>query len=408
MKILMVNKFLHPNGGSETYIFKLGEEFLRQGHEVQYFGMEHEKRVVGNRAEVYTGNMDFHTGKLQKLLYPFKIIYSREAYQKMWKVLEDFQPDVVHLNNINFQLTPSVIEAVKKYRKKNKKDVKIIATAHDYQWVCPNHMLMIPSSKQMCFACKGGKYMNCSKNKCIHNSLVKSVLGTVEAYFYQWKGTYKAVDKIICPSEFINEKLSANPVFKDKTVTLHNFIAPDKKGESSTKLPKLPKEYVVYFGRYAEEKGIPALLEVCKKLPHIDFVFAGTGPMEREVNKVENIQNVGFQTGSNLEQLISNAKFFVFPSQWYENCPFAVIEAQLLGTPVVASDLGGTKELVAHQQTGELYPGEDVKELEKTIEALWQDEERIRTYQSNCKKVQFDSLEEYSRKILDLYSYEKF
>ena len=104
-----------------------------------------------------------------------------------------------------------------------------------------------------------------------------------------------------------------------------------------------------------------------------------------------------------MEQLISDAKFFVFPSQWYENCPFAVIEAQLLGTPVVASDLGGTKELVAHQQTGELYSGKDVKELEKTMEALWQDEERIRTYQSNCKKVQFDSLEEYSRKILDLY-----
>lgn len=41
MKILMVNKFLHPNGGSETYIFQLGEELQKRGHEVQYFGMEH-------------------------------------------------------------------------------------------------------------------------------------------------------------------------------------------------------------------------------------------------------------------------------------------------------------------------------------------------------------------------------
>ena len=39
MKILLVNKFLYPNGGSETYIFELGKELLRQGHEVQYFGM---------------------------------------------------------------------------------------------------------------------------------------------------------------------------------------------------------------------------------------------------------------------------------------------------------------------------------------------------------------------------------
>ena len=79
MKILMVNKFLHPNGGSETYIFKLGNELKRQGHEVEYFGMEHEGRIVGNHAQVYTRNMDFHTGKLQKLLYPLIIISSGEA-----------------------------------------------------------------------------------------------------------------------------------------------------------------------------------------------------------------------------------------------------------------------------------------------------------------------------------------
>lgn len=399
----MVNKFLHPNGGSETYIFKLGEELVRQGHEAQYFGMEHEKRAVGNHAEVYTSNMDFHTGKLQKLLYPFKIIYSKEAYGKMMQVLNDFRPDVVHLNNINFQLTPSVIDAVKKYRKKTGRMVKIIATAHDYQWVCPNHMMMIPSSKQMCFACEGGKYLNCSKNKCIHNSLVKSALGSVEAYFYKWNGIYKAIDKVICPSEFLNTKLSTNPVFKGKTITLHNFITPTQEEQNKISLPKLPKEYVIYFGRYAEEKGIPALLKVCKKLSHIDFVFAGNGPLEAEVNRVDNILNVGFQTGSNLKQLISNAKFFVFPSQWYENCPFAVIESQLLGTPVVASDLGGTKELVKDKQTGELYPGEDSDALEKAIEMLWQDEEKVQRYRINCKQMEFDSLEEYCKKILELY-----
>ena len=50
MKILMVNKFLYPNGGSETYLFETGKQLQRMGHEVQYFGMEHEGRIVGNRA----------------------------------------------------------------------------------------------------------------------------------------------------------------------------------------------------------------------------------------------------------------------------------------------------------------------------------------------------------------------
>ena len=80
MKILMINKFLYPNGGSETYIFKLGEYLISQGHEVQYFGMEHEGRCVGNSVDAYTSDMDFHNAsKLDKLTYPLKTIYSAEA-----------------------------------------------------------------------------------------------------------------------------------------------------------------------------------------------------------------------------------------------------------------------------------------------------------------------------------------
>ena len=56
MKIFMVNKFLYPNGGLETYIFKLGEYLQAHGHEVQYFGMEHEGRIVGNRVDAYEDN----------------------------------------------------------------------------------------------------------------------------------------------------------------------------------------------------------------------------------------------------------------------------------------------------------------------------------------------------------------
>ena len=53
MRVLIINKFLYPNGGSETYIFKLGEVLEQHGHEVQYFGMEHKGRCVGNRVNAY-------------------------------------------------------------------------------------------------------------------------------------------------------------------------------------------------------------------------------------------------------------------------------------------------------------------------------------------------------------------
>ena len=64
MRILIVNKFLYPNGGSETYIFKIGQQLQKMGHEVQYFGMEHENRIVGNRVESYTRNMNLKDMKL--------------------------------------------------------------------------------------------------------------------------------------------------------------------------------------------------------------------------------------------------------------------------------------------------------------------------------------------------------
>jgi hypothetical protein len=132
MKILLINKFLYPNGGSETYIFKLGQQLTDMGHEVQYFGMEHEGRIVGNRVEAYTSDMDFHGGsKLAKLTYPIKTIYSSEARKKLRLVLEDFRPDVCHLNNFNYQLTPSIILEIRKWSK----DCKILYTAHDLQLV---------------------------------------------------------------------------------------------------------------------------------------------------------------------------------------------------------------------------------------------------------------------------------
>ena len=104
MKILMINKFLHPNGGSETYMFELGRFFAENGHEVEYFGMEHEGRIVGNRLNEYTSDMDFHgKNSLSKITYPIKTIYSKEARQKLHRVLEDFKPDVCHINNFNYQ-----------------------------------------------------------------------------------------------------------------------------------------------------------------------------------------------------------------------------------------------------------------------------------------------------------------
>lgn len=362
MKILMVNKFLYPKGGSETYIFKLGAYMQSQGHEVQYFGMEHPNRVVGNRVNAYTSNMDFHGGSvLTKLTYPIKTVYSLEARKKLRLVLDDFQPDVCHLNNFNYQLTPSIILEIRKWEKQTGHKCKILYTAHDGQLVCPNHMMKNPNTNEICEKCLGGHYLNCTKGKCIHGSLAKSLVGSMEAFFWNWMGVYKKIDTIICPSRFMKSKLDTDPVLATKTVALHNFVDPVEKKEIQK------KDYVLYFGRYSQEKGIATLVKAAKALPDIPFVFAGSGPLEHLLEGVPNIKNMGFQTGEALETLIREARFSVCPSECYENCPFSVMESQIYGTPVLGANIGGIPELIRIGETGELFESGNAEALRDSI-----------------------------------------
>lgn len=387
MKVLMINKFLYPNGGSETYIFKIGEWLEKNGHEVQYFGMEHAGRCVGNRVNAYTSDMDFHGGSVfSKLTYPIKTIYSSEARKQIRKVLDDFKPDVCHINNFNYQLTPSIILEIKKWNK----NCKIVFTAHDYQLVCPNHMCNNPNTHQNCEKCLGGHFINCAKGKCIHGSTAKSAIGTMEAMLWNGNGVYKNFDKIICCSEFLKKKMDTNPVFAERTIALHNFV------EKVENRDVEKKDYVLYFGRFSEEKGIGTLIQAAKELPDVQFIFAGTGPLESEISGVKNIKNVGFQKGDALEKLIIEAKFSVYPSEWYENCPFSVMESQMYGTPVLGADIGGIPELIEVGKTGELFESGNKEELKSKIREMSNKQYKV-------DSVSFDTVDEYCQKLMKIY-----
>ena len=401
MKILIVNKFLYPNGGSETYIFRIGEQLEKMGHEVQYFGMEHERRIVGNHVECYTTNMDFHTGKLSRILYPFKIIYSREARQKIGRVLYDFEPDAVHLNNFNFQLTPSILYAIDEYRRKTGRKVKVVFTAHDSQLVCPNHLMQQYISQERCTRCIGGSPWNCAKYKCIHGSFSKSLIGSIETWIYRKLKTYRLIDVAICPSKFMKDKLDTCPQLQGKTVVMHNFV----ESTNTVKKALATEPYVLYFGRYSEEKGISTLLRVCKELPSIRFVFAGNGPLEKEVQKTDNIVNKGFLTGKNLVELIQNAVFSVFPSECNENCPFSVMESLMYGTPVIGANIGGVSELIKEGVNGYLFESGNKKELLDKINNLWNKPEELDRLAEGCREIRFDTIDQYCEKLLKYYLY---
>ncbi len=393
----MINKFLHPQGGSETYLFRVGAQLQRQGHQVQYFGMDSENRCLNNRVGAYTSAMDFHSqNPLRMLSCAFRTIYSREARRKLRQVLEDFQPEVCHLNNFHYQLTPSILLEIRKWSRQSGHLCKILYTAHDYQLVCPNHMCRNLRTGKTCEECLEGKFFSCVKNRCIHASVLKSGMGALEAIFWNKMGVYRQLDKIICCSRFLKTKLDRNPILAGKTTVMHNFA--EKEYAIGQK-----KDYVLFFGRYSQEKGVLTLLQAARKLPQIPFVFAGSGPLAESIRDVPNIQDVGFQSGETLKTWIREAKFTVCPSETYENCPFAVLESISLGTPVLGAEIGGIPELIRDGVDGALFESGNEKALREAILSLWEDPQRLKRWSENCKTADFPTEEAYVHWLLEEY-----
>ncbi len=396
MKILMVNKFLYPRGGSESYMLKLGQELSRLGHEIQYFGMYDEKNTVGNSAGMYTSNMDFHASRAERFLYPFKIIYSKESEKKIGKVLDDFKPDIVHMNNINFQLTPSIIYAVKK------RNIPLVQTVHDYQMICPNHLLYSFTETKSCDRCINGSKWNCLKHKCIHDSAVKSLLGVIEAKFYSILKTYQKVDLYVCPSRFLENKLmAASDLYQGKTFTIHNFI--EKKAPAQKKDGEEP--YILYLGRLSKEKGVELLAETARLLPNRRFAVAGNGPDDRCLQGIPNVDLLGFVSGDALTELMTNAAVLLLPSVCYENCPLSILEAHSMGVPVVTMNSGGMAELVEDGKTGVLVKAPTAEAVAEAIGACMDDPAFHQTLRVNCEEEGKKIMEvgEYSRILIEKY-----
>lgn len=398
MKILLVNKFLYPKGGAETYVLKLGEVLTAKGHKVEYFGLENEKNTVGNSANAYVSDMDFNQGVKKNLKAPFRIIYSKEARKKIRQVLYSFEPDAVHLNNIQFHLTPSIILEINKYRKKTGRNVKIVYTAHDYQLICPSHGLF-DVNINVCEKCLGGNYTHCLRTKCMKNSRAKSLLAMLDAYYWKFSKAYSYIDTIVCPSEFLKKKLDTQKRFADKTVAIHNFF--EIQPLNDVQIQK--EDYVLEFGHLCKDKGTFTLLEVAKRMPDVKFVFAGYGVAESEIKNTKNAEFVGFKTGEELKMLIAKAKCSVYPSEWYENCPFSVMESQVYLTPVVASRMGGIPELIAEGKTGLMFEAGNADDLEKKLRYLLFEDGVLEQYTKNCENVVFETPDSYYEKMMSIY-----
>ena len=399
MKVLLVNKFHWMKGGSETYYFELGKLLEEHGHEVAYFSMENEKNIKTGNKEYFVKASDMNSKDVTKAL---SVIYSKENKKVMEKALDEFKPDIVHVNNFQRQLTASVIDAAKE------RNIPVVFTAHDVQAICPAILMMDPN-RNICEACMGGKYINCIKKKCIKNSMLKSVLGAIEGKYYRNTKVYtNKIDFVLPPSEFYMNKLIKDGIPKDKITYIHNFIdvdAFDVKTEDDG--------YALYFGRLSREKGIINLINAFAKLDKGTLYIAGDGPEKAEVeevikeNKLEKrVKLLGFLNKDEMKETVRKCKFVVVPSIWYENCPYSVIETLCTGKPVIGADIGGIPELVKDNENGFIYKYDDINELADKMKILFEDDKLVKKFSKQAKEIAKEqySKENYYKKIIKIYN----
>lgn len=389
MKILLANKFYYRRGGDCIYMLNLEKLLKAHGHDVAVFAMDYPENLDTPWKKYFPKNMS----KLMAFTRPFG---SHEVKSKFKKQLDDFKPDVVHLNNVHTQLSPVMAELAQQ------RGIKVVWTLHDYKLLCPRYDCL-KNGNTICETCFKGDKKACLDNKCMKGSKLASFIGFKEAIVWNRERLEASTDVFICPSQFMADKMVQGGFSKSKMQTLCNFIDVEKCKFSSTDgtddVELLPKkeDYYCFIGRLSHEKGAKTLIEAANQLPY-KLVIIGGGPLMDELKSVAhtNIEFVGFKQWDDIKQLVGKARFSVIPSEWYENNPLSVIEAQCLGTPVLGANIGGIPEL-----TDYTFSSGNIADLKTKIEKMWNSEFDYQQIASDAQH-RYDA-ETYYDKLINIY-----
>ena len=360
MKILLANKFYYRRGGDCIYMLNLELLLRKYGHEVAIFAMDYPDNLETPWRKYFPSEIKFKPGlgMVEAFLRP---LGTNEVKRKFSALLDEFKPDVVHLNNIHTQLSPIIAELA------HKRGIKVVWTLHDLKLLCPRYDCL-RNGKIACEECFMDK-RKVLEYKCMKNSIVASFLAYKEAVSWNRERLERCTDIFICPSLFIANKMIQAGFDKTKMCTLCNFIDIEKtRKQEYNKL-----DYYCFIGRLSNEKGVVTLVKAASQLPY-KLKIIGEGPLMEELKilcKGTNIEFVGYKQWSEIKELLGRARFSVISSECNENNPLSVIEAQCLGTPVLGACIGGIPELIEEGKSGMLFKSRDIVDLKKKIEMMF-------------------------------------
>ena len=367
MRILFVNKYLYPKGGSETHLLGLANALHPRGHEIEFFGMEHPSIVTPPDRTTTVPLTDYRelSGWHARLGAFGDMLFSTAAYRRLREHLSRSRPDVAHLHNIYHQLSPSVLVALREA------GVPCVLTAHDYKLVCPSYSLH--DGESQCFACRGHRYWNVLRRGCSRQGLAGDLALTLEAVLHHFLRVYERhLDTIIAPSRFLRDRLVEGGFDVARVQVMPNAISVSEYESHSE-----PGDYLLFVGRLSYEKGLPTLLAAARQLPGVPLWLVGDGPLraelERQAAGLRNVRFLGSQPHTEVRRLLQGCRAVVLASVVPENCPLSLLEAFATGKPAIATRVGGVPELFEPEPTGLTVPPGDPDALAAAMRQLWED-----------------------------------
>lgn len=368
MKILLVNKYHYLRGGAERAYFDTASILTERGHSVAFFSMDHPQNQSTPWSKFFVSGVEYGDSDtmsfMQKIRTAGNIIWNMEAYRKMLALIDEFHPDVAHLHNIYHQLSPSVIWALRKRR------IPILMTLHDYKLISPNYSLFVRGK-----IWNHGSGWRCLMDRCVKDSLSKSLVCVLEKWLHDMIGSYSLVDAFITPSHFLVEKFHEFGWRQEIRVVTQPVISVGKREVSGD---ITPSGRHLFFGRLSKEKDIETILHAFALLPaeeHIDIV--GDGPDRERLENIsvelrlgDRVRFLGAKYGEDLNGMIAQAKSVIISSAWYENMPYVLLESLSVGKVVITARMGGIPERITDGENGLLFEAGDEKSLSEKLLAL--------------------------------------
>jgi len=405
VRVLLVNKYNHITGGADTYFFTLRRLLKEKGHSVAEFCLQHPDNEYSEFSDFFINgvtNKNWEKASIsESSIALIRSIYNLEARNKFNKLVDKFKPDIVHIQNMFYQISPSILSVT------FKKKIPVIETLHDYHLVCANNNLH--HHGHICEDCIKYTKFSILKNKCYNDSWRASLLAFTASYSHQIFNIYKdRINRWISPSRFLRDKMIAGGIVGEKIDILPYPVSfeidQDDKFEQKG-------DYVLFVGRLVQQKGIITMLKVAEKLSNIKFMILGTGPLENYIknyiikNNISNIKLIGFVPNNKISDYIRFSKFVIVPSEWYDNLPIIMYETLLCGVPLIGSNIGGIPEII-NNKVGILVEPSNVDELQTKIQYLYENESLRNSLAANAREYISSnfSLDEHYNKIIKLYS----